>query len=135
MLSITKTWLLYTWNDYKMLMEDFYMFSISFYKLAIAPLVEGHGSLFLKQNLNFLYPRMLYAKFGWNGPVVLENFCFKYSPYIFIVFAFISPWGRVWVFICKNLHPIYLRMLCVKLKEMIFNIFNIILLFRFKLPF
>ena len=53
------------------LRKIFTCFQYHFINLLLSPLVEGHGSLFLK-NLNFLYPRMLYAKFSWNWPCSSE---------------------------------------------------------------
>ena len=45
------------------LRKIFTCFQYHFTNKLLSPLVEDHGSLFEK-NLNFLYPRMLYAKFG-----------------------------------------------------------------------
>ena len=50
----------------------------------------------------------------------------------FYYFVIISPWGRVWAFICKNLNSIYPRILCAKVcwnwpssfKERIFKYFQ-----------
>ena len=90
-----------------------------------------HGSLFEK-NPNFLYPRILYAKFGWNWPCSSEVENFRIFSICFYYFHIISPWGRVWAFICKNLNSIYQRMLCAKFgrnwpssfKESIFKYFQ-----------
>ena len=102
-------------------------------------------ALYFKKNLNFLYQRLLNAWFGWNWPCSFEVENVQIFSIYFYYFAIISPWGRVWAFICKNLNPIYPRMLCVKLgcnwpstvvlKRGFLNIFNIILLFHFTLPF
>ena len=56
--------------------EDIYMFSISFYKLAIISPCRRAWLFIWKKNLNFIYSRMLYAKFGWNWPnsSEVENF-------------------------------------------------------------
>ena len=81
---------------------------------------------------------MLCGRFGWNLPCRTEVENFQIFSIYFYYFAIISPWGRVWAFICKL--P---KMLCTKFgwnwpssfKERILNIFNIILLLRFYLPF
>ena len=81
---------------------------------------------------------MLCGRFGWNLPCSTEVENFQIFSIYFYYFAIISPWGRMWAFICKL--P---RMLCSKFgwnwpssfKERILNIFNIILLLRFYLPF
>ena len=61
-------------------------------------------------------------------------------------FALISPSGRVWAFICKNLHSIYmyLRMLCAKFgwkwpsgsgEFFFFNFVNVFSLFQYNFTF
>ena len=45
---------------------------------------------FLWTNFNLLHPRMLFAKFGWNWPVVLKK-NFKFCQYFFTLSLFISP--------------------------------------------
>ena len=63
-------------------------------------------------NLNPLHPRMLCAKLGEIGSVVLEKILSLYFHY----FVMISPWKRALPFIwTKNLNPLHLRMLCAKL--------------------
>ena len=85
---------------------------------------------------------MLYARFGWNWPCNTEVENFQIFSIYFNYFAIISPWGRVLAFICTNLNSIYSRMLWnlveigpVVVKREFLNIFNIISLFRFYLPF
>ena len=108
------------------------MFSISFYKLANNSPCRRAWLFILKKNLNFLYPRMLYARFGWNWPCNTEVENFQIFSIYFNYFAIISPWGRVLAFICTNLNSIYPRMLCTKFgwnwsssfKERIFEYFQ-----------
>ena len=65
------------------------------------------GGPFIWTNLNPLHPRMLWAKFGRNCPVVLgKNFFFISSMY-FRHFVIISPWKRAGPFIWTNLNPLH----------------------------
>ena len=91
----------------------FTCFSISFHKLTIISPCR-RALLFIWKNLNFLYKRMIYVKCGSNWPCSskLENFTI-FSKY-FYYFAIISPWGRVWAFICKTLNCVYPSMFCFK---------------------
>ena len=112
------------------------MFIISFYRLAIISPFR-RAWLFIWKTLNFLYPRLLYAKFGWNWPCNSEVEFFLIILHIFLSFCYYPPWGRVWAFICKNLNSIYHRVLCAMFGsnepsgsgEDFFNIFNRNLLF------
>ena len=115
--------------------EDFYIFSISFYilsfyKLAINSPCRRAWFFIFKKNW-FSYPRMLYARFGWNWHWSTEVEKNSNKIY-FYYFAVISPWGRMWAFICIYLNFIYPRMLCTKFgwnwpssfKERIFKYFQ-----------
>ena len=64
------------------------------------------------KTLNFIHPNMLYAKFGWKGPMVLQKKIFR-----FCFFVIISPWKRMWHFIWTNLNPIHPRMVLPSLVE------------------
>ena len=61
------------------------------------------------KTLNFIHPKIVYAKFGWKGPMVLQKKIFR-----FCFFVIISPWKRMWHFIWTNLNPIHPRMVCAK---------------------
>ena len=68
---------------------------------------------FIWTNLNPLYPRMIYAEFGWIMPSGSgeEGFLSMY----FGNFVIISPWKKAWPFIWTNLNPLHQRMLCAKI--------------------
>ena len=101
-------------GPYSLSEEDFNMFSILFYKLAIISPCRRASLFMWKKNLNFLYPTMIYGKFGWNWPCCSEVEHFKIFSIYFYYFAIIYIYGRVWAFICKNLNSMYPRMLCAK---------------------
>ena len=71
---------------------------------------------FIWTKLNPLHhARMLCAKFGWNWPGCSGEEDFEIHQCISPYFAIISPWKRIWPFICTNLNPLqHARMLCAK---------------------
>ena len=69
------------------------------------------GKPFVWTNLNFLHPRMLCAKFGWNWPSGSLNFINVCSIFHMII---ISPWKRAWPFFWTNINPHHPRMYCAK---------------------
>ena len=150
MQSITKTWLLYTWNDNKMPMghiahlRKIFIFSISFYKLATNSPCRRAWLFILNRNLNFLYPRMLYAKFGWNWPCSSGEICFLSILHTSLSFLLLSPleegcgplFVKIWIPSTQGCYVSNLVVIGqVVLKRGFLNIFNIILLCRIKLPF
>ena len=62
---------------------------VSFYKLATIYPCRRAWLFILKKNLNFLYPRMLYAKFSWNWPCSSEVEFFLILSIYFYYFAII----------------------------------------------
>ena len=85
----------------------FICFQYHFIKIAIISPCRRAWLLIWKKNLNFLYLRMLYAKFGWNWPCSSEVKNFKNIIHILLFFAIISPWGGVWALIYKKNWIIY----------------------------
>ena len=122
--------------------ENFQIFSIYFYYFAIfSP--WGMVWAFICKMLNFTYPRMLCAKFGWNWPSSFKKRILKKFQYNFTI-SLLSPlWGwrgpsfeQTWIpytRIC--IVPSLVENGQVVLKKKIFkNIFNIILQFYYYLP-
>ena len=79
----------------------------------LSPLGKERGPS-LKKKLNPLHPRMLCAKFGWNGPGGSWEEDSHVSPMYFRYFVIISPWKRLLPFFCSNLNPLYPGMFCAK---------------------
>ena len=101
-------------------------------------------TLSLKKNLNFLYPRMLYTRFGWNWPCSTEVENFQIFSIYFFIILLLSPleegcWPlfvQIWIPSTQGCFvPNLVEIGPVVLKREFLNIFNIILLFRFYLPF
>ena len=68
---------------------------------------------FIWTNLNPLYLRIHWAKFGWNCPS-FSGEDFLISSMYFRYFVIISPWKRAGPFIWTNMNPLYPWMLCAK---------------------
>ena len=62
--------------------------------------------------LNPLHLRMLCTKIGWNWLSGSGEEEFIISSMYFHYFLIISPWKRTGPFICTNLNPLHIRMLC-----------------------
>ena len=88
--------------------KDFKISSMYFRYFIIIFLWKRAGP-FIWTNLNPLYPRMLWAKFGWNWPSGSGEEDFKISSPCFCYFAIMSP--RKWVgpFILTSLNPVHPR--------------------------
>ena len=100
-------------------------------------------ALYFKKKSEFLYPRMLYARFGWNWPCRTEVENFEIFSIYFYYFA-LSPleegcgslFVKIWIPSTQGyLVPNLVEIGPVVLKREFLNIFNIILIFRFYLPF
>ena len=97
--------------------KRFLISSMYFCNLVITSLWKRAGP-FIWTNLNPLYPRMHYAKFGWNWPSgsgkVLRFFIISSIIYVFSLFCNYLPGKRAGSFIWANLNPLYPRMLSAK---------------------
>ena len=70
--------------------------------------------LFIWKHLNHHHPSMLRAKFGWNWSSGSEEDDFLSFQYNFNIFAIISPWERVLLFIRSNVNPLHPMIFCAK---------------------
>ena len=94
----------------KICLNFVYVFSLFRYHL---PWKEARA-LHLNKFEYLIHQRMLWTKFGSNWPSgSVEEDLFKFCMN-FCYFVIISPWKRVWYFICTNLNPLHQKMLCAK---------------------
>ena len=93
--------------------EDFKILSMYFrYFIIISPSKRLWPVIWIK--FNPLYPRIRWAKFGWNW----QNSSGEEGLYILLIhfcyFIIISNWKRMWPFIWTNLNSLHPRMCCAK---------------------
>ena len=96
------------------ILEKIFIFFMYFhYFVIISPWKVAWHLIWTK--LNPFYPRLLCVTFGWNRPSNSgEQIFFLISSMYLRCIVIISPWERTWLFIWRNLNPLYQRMLCAK---------------------
>ena len=93
--------------------EVFYISSMYFYYFITIYPCKSVGP-FIRTNLNSLYPRMIYAKFGWNWPCGSGEEGFFNFVNVFLLFRNYLPLEKGGALHSINLNPLYPRMLCAK---------------------
>ena len=67
---------------------------------------------FICRKLNSLHRRVLSAKFVWNWSSGSREEHFEISSMYFCHFVMISPWKKVWPFICRKFNSLHRGILC-----------------------